>query len=168
MRFDRVFVRIALCAALCVTLVPMAAFAQNSGQAIQERMSAEEFKAAGLDKLSPAELTALNQWLSGTLKVETAKATAAAEATVKDKVQGFFDFTGKKESVKSKLVGEFTGFSQGRIYKLENGQEWQQTGSANLVARLSNPDVEMRPGAMNNWWMIVGKYNTRAPVRRIK
>lgn len=137
-------------------------------QPIEQRMSADEFRAAGLNKLTPTELAALNQWLNGTLKVETAKATQSALQTAKAKAQGFFDFDGKRESIHARLVGDFRGFSQGRVYKLDNGQEWEQTESSELHVRLTNPKVEMRPGILNSWWMIVEGYNTRAKVRRVK
>ena len=44
-----------------------------------EEMSSEEFKKAGLDKLSPAELKTLNEWLKGYRR--TVETKAAAEAT---------------------------------------------------------------------------------------
>ena len=49
---------LALLAAIAVA--PVAAFAQQ--QPIEREMSPQEFKAAGLDKLSPEELNALNGW----------------------------------------------------------------------------------------------------------
>lgn len=165
MRSAPVSLRLLTCAVL-LSFAPMLALAQDAP--IQQRMTPEEFKAAGLDKLSAAELANLNKWLNGTLKVEAQKATAAAERSVKDRVQGFFDFDGNKEPVKSRLIGEFRGFTKGRVYKLENGQEWEVTEAPELNVRVTNPEVEMRPGVLNTWWMIVGKYNTRAKARRVK
>src|SRR5207342_2835934 len=58
-----------MCKCIVVTLL-LAIFglAANSASAagfssLEERMSQSEFHAAGLDKLSPAELNALNEWL---------------------------------------------------------------------------------------------------------
>jgi hypothetical protein len=51
-----------------VSLLVLAFAAPAAAQefsSLEERMSAAEFKAAGLDKLSPAELEALNRWLRG-------------------------------------------------------------------------------------------------------
>ena len=39
---------------------------------IERQMTPEQFKAAGLDKLSPAELSNLNAWLNDTLEVAVA------------------------------------------------------------------------------------------------
>lgn len=151
-----------------VSLTPTTAAAQTADAPIEQRMSADEFKAAGLDKLSAAELANLNRWLNGTLKTETAKATQSAIAVAKQKAQGFFDFDGNRESIRSTIVGDFRGFSNGRVYKLANGQEWEQVESAELNVRKANPGVELRPGIMNSWWMLIDGYNTRAKVRRIK
>src|SRR6266540_687886 len=51
---------------------------------IQEMMSPEEFKAAGLNKLSPEELQKLDAWLQGYRQVTEKKATARAERTKLD------------------------------------------------------------------------------------
>ena len=58
-------------------LWPGAAAAQ---EALQDKMTPAEFKAAGLDKLTPAELASLNAWLQGKVSEESRKAaTKAAE-----------------------------------------------------------------------------------------
>lgn len=149
--------------ALLATLVcAPAAFAREP---IEREMSPEEFKAAGLDKLSPEELVRLNTWLGR--KIDT----AAEEATkkVKDENRGFFHF-GSDEPVVARLQGEFRGFARGRTYTLDNGQVWRQTDTAELVgARLSNPEVRINPSIMGNaWYLSVKGFNTRAKVERVK
>src|SRR3546814_1781912 len=51
-------------------------FAQSTAAQppIEQAMTAEQCKAAGLDKLSPEELANLNTWLDRTITTETAKA----------------------------------------------------------------------------------------------
>ncbi len=39
--------------------------AQDEGAGIEQQMTPSEFKAAGLEKLTPAELAKLNGWLQG-------------------------------------------------------------------------------------------------------
>ena len=51
--------------------IPLAATAADPYVPLQQRMTPEEFKAAGLDKLSPSELKNLDAWLSGHGKVVT-------------------------------------------------------------------------------------------------
>ncbi|NEK65771.1 MAG: hypothetical protein G3W67_25780, partial [Xanthomonas perforans] len=85
---------------------------------LQSQMSAEQFKAAGLDKLDAGELAALNDWLQGKVAkeaavvVEQAKEAGRQEVIVKNR--GFFDF-GSNEPIESNIVGEFKGFSKGRV-----------------------------------------------------
>ncbi len=54
--------------------------AQESTAPLRQQMSAEEFKAAGLDKLSAAELAALEAWLQQRTAGTTVAAPAAAPA----------------------------------------------------------------------------------------
>ena len=97
-------------------------------------MSPAEFKAAGLDKLDAAELATLNRWLQGKVEAATTQAVAAVREEAREegrqevivKNRGFFDF-GSNEPITGVLQGEFRGFGKGRIYVLDNGQEWEQT-----------------------------------------
>ncbi|UYB53426.1 hypothetical protein OCJ37_05630 [Xanthomonas sp. AM6] len=160
-----------LCAALAVSAAPAAAQRAVAGD-LQTQMSAQEFKAAGLDKLSPQELAALNAWLQGKVAQETAVALEKAKEEGRQEVivknRGFFDF-GSQEPIESTLVGEFTGFSKGRRYVLANGQEWEQTESASLSSvRRNAPKVRIKPGIAGVWYMQVDTYNTQAKVRRVK
>ena len=138
-------------------------------QAIETEMTPEEFKAAGLDKLSVDELARLNAWLNRTLDAETGKAAATARKEVEDENRGFFDF-GSNEPVIGTITGEFRGFARGREYTLDNGQVWRQTDAATLVgARRENPAVRITPSLIGNaWYMAIEGYNTRAKVERIK
>ena len=139
---------------------------------VEQQMSAEQFKAAGLDKLSPQELAALNAWLQHKVVQETAKVTEAAKEEgrkeVVEKSRGFFAF-GTAEPIESNIVGEFKGFSDGKKYTLANGQVWEQIESASLPGvRKTDPKVSIKPGIFNSWYMKIDGYNTAAKVRRIK
>ena len=139
---------------------------------VEQQMSADEFKAAGLDKLSAQELATLNAWLQRTVEQETAKVVETAKEEgrkeVKEKSRGFFDF-GSGEPIESTLDGEFTGFSKGRRYTLANGQVWEQIEEASLGGvRKTNPKVKITPGLLNNWFMKIENYNTMARVRRVE
>ncbi|MGH8062063.1 MAG: hypothetical protein ACREO7_08625 [Pseudoxanthomonas sp.] len=161
-------------ALLMFALAPLA-WAQQSAPLtanVEQQMSADEFKAAGLDKLSAQELAALNAWLQHKVVQETTKAVEVAKEEgrkeVKEINRGFFDF-GTSEAIESVLVGEFKGFAKGRKYTLENGQVWEQIEPASLDGvRRTNPKVSIKPGMFNNWFMRIDGYNTAAKVRRIK
>jgi hypothetical protein len=154
--------------ALFASMAPLA-LAQTAQPAIEKQMTPEEFKAAGLDKLSADELAHLNAWLGRTLDTETAKAATVAKHEVERENRGFFDF-GSEEPISAHLSGEFRTFAKGKTYTLDNGQVWQQIDDAQMVVRpLANPEVNIKPALVgNSWYMAVGGYHTRAQVRRIK
>lgn len=87
--------RIPLLVCLTLALNAAPALAQRAVQGdLQSQMSAEQFKAAGLDKLDAGELAALNDWLQGKVAkeaavvVEQAKEAGRQEVIVKNR--GFF------------------------------------------------------------------------------
>lgn len=128
--------RVPLLVCLTLALHATPVLAQRAVQGdLQSQMSAEQFKAAGLDKLDARELAALNDWLQGKVAkeaavvVEQAKEAGRQEVIVKNR--GFSDF-GIKDPIESTVVGAFRGFSKGRTYTLANGQEWEQTDSVTL------------------------------------
>ena len=53
--------------------------AQDAAGGIEQQMTPSEFKAAGLEKLSPAELAKLNGWLQG-YREKAVKTAVAREA----------------------------------------------------------------------------------------
>jgi len=168
-----------VCAVLCLALLAFCApsFAQQSAPAdLQQQMTETEFKAAGLDKLTPAELSALNAWLQRKVSSETAVAVEQVREQAKeegrkevvDKNRGFFHF-GSNDPIDSSLVGEFSGFAKGKRYTLENGQVWQQTDDARLAGvRRSSPKVSIKPGLMGAWYLRIDGFNTSAKVQRIE
>ena len=147
-------------------LLPCAASAQD---ALQDKMTPAEFKAAGLDKLTPAELASLNAWLQGKVVEETRRVATETRKEVEKENRGFFDF-GSSEPVVARLKGEFAGFANGRRYLLDNGQEWRQIDDAKLHGvRKTNPEMTIRPSLIGNaWYLTVEGYNTRTRVERIK
>jgi len=81
-------------------------------------MTAEEFKAAGLDKLSSEELKNLNAWLQGYREVAETK--AAEKATAKAAKMA------RLEQTLSRVDGTFTGLTGRTIIKLQDGTVWKQ------------------------------------------
>ena len=171
MKMSRLFLSLVLLTA------PLAAFAQDASNDarfadLRASMTAEEFKAAGLDKLSARELATLNAWLQQKVNTETAvaveKARDEGRKEVVEKNRGFFDF-GSAEPIESVIVGEFTGFGKGKKYTLQNGQVWEQIEPASLSGvRKTDVSVKIKPGVLGNWFMKIDGYNTQAKVRRIK
>jgi hypothetical protein len=107
----------------CVTLrcpEPLHAAPPEMSGSIKEMMSPEEFKAAGLNKLSPDELQKLDAWLQGyqqiTEQKAEKKATARAERT-------------KMDVVVSRVDGQFLGLTGRTIIRLEDGTVWKQANA---------------------------------------
>lgn len=134
---------------------------------LEERMSVAQFKAAGLDKLSPDELAALNTWLQGSA---TAAGTAApgASAPPADSRIGFRaeEVTG---TVVSRFDGAFTGWDGKTRFNLENGQVWEQAEQGSLRGvNLDHPMVTIEPGLFGSWKLKVEGLNATTRVKRIK
>jgi hypothetical protein len=157
--------RVALLVLLSTLALPLLA----QQPPIERQMTPEEFRAAGLDKLSAEELARLNTWLGRTITTETTKAAAVAKQKVEDDNRGFLNF-GSDTPIQSRLAGEFRGFGDGRTFKLENGQVWEQIDAARLDGVSgANLEVTIRPSRLGNtWYMRIKGYNTAAKVKRVK
>src|SRR5215470_83461 len=112
-------VMLGLCATVGFIDRAHAAPPEMSGS-IKEMMSPQEFKAAGLNKLSPDELQKLNAWLQGYRQVTEQKAekkaTARAERT-------------KMDVLVSRVDGTFTGLTGRTVIRLEDGTAWKQANA---------------------------------------
>ena len=132
---------------------------------VEEQMSSREFKAAGLEKLSPEELAALNAWIRTNQPVGSVIYDRAAD----DRKRIGFDDSSARDDISSNVIGDFKGFGSGTILKLENGQVWQVTGGELAgIKAMSNPKVSIRPGLMGGWRLQVEGYNAVAKVKRIQ
>jgi hypothetical protein len=123
---------------LCVIFAfasPVRAEREQTSGSIQDVMTPVEFKAAGLNKLSPEELQKLNAWLQGyrevAEKAAEKKATARAERT-------------KLDMLVSRVDGTFNGLTGRTVIRLEDGTVWKQ---ANADDRY-RPKVTDHPAAV--------------------
>lgn len=154
---------LALALALAVPAV-----AQDATAPVEQQMSAEEFRAAGLHKLDPAELAALNQWLGRTVREETARVSQQTEERVVQERRGFLA-GGSDDKVEARIAGNFEGLGEGNLYRLDNGQVWKQTDATTLAgARGDNVEVTIAPGMFGVWYLRVKGYNKRAKVERVE
>jgi hypothetical protein len=103
---------------------------QETSGSIKEMMSPEEFKAAGLSKLSPDELQKLDAWLQGyrqvTEQAAEKKATTRAART-------------KLDVLVSRVDGSFYGLTGRTVIRLEDGTVWKQANAEDRF-RPKNPD----------------------------
>lgn len=152
--------RLIVVALVLISLAGGTALAQQFST-LEERMTYAEFQAAGLEKLTPEELAALNSWLAG-------KSSIAATPSVD--TRGFDSRTNEDGAVVSSIKGPFKGWKgKGDRIMLTNGQIWEITDSSSrLSVSLQDPTVIVEPGILNSWYLKVDGYNTRARVKRIK
>ncbi len=91
---------------------------------LQRLMDSKEFDAAGLNKLSPGEIRSLDRWISefafALLRPRQGDCSPAIESTID---------------------GEFNGWSGDTIFKLTNGQIWQQASYDYEYEYEYRPDV---------------------------
>ena len=113
---------LALCTILTLAPLLRAAREETSGS-IQQVMTPEEFKAAGLNKLSPEELQKLNAWLQGYREVaeKTAEKKATARAAKVERT--------KMDLLVSRVDGTFNGLTGRTVIRLEDGTVWKQANA---------------------------------------
>src|SRR5215831_13029644 len=127
-------ITIGFCLMLACVETVRAAEPETSGS-IKEMMSPEEFRAAGLSKLSPDELQKLDAWLQGYRQVTEEKAEKKATARAART---------KLDVLVSRVDGTFNGLTGGTVIHLEDGTVWKQ---ANADDRF-RPKVTDHPAAV--------------------
>jgi hypothetical protein len=151
-------------------------YAQERFSSVEERMTGKEFIETGLNKLTEAELAALNQWLRNhsvaTLESAAAQSSvgsAVAPAVVAQDERGFEGAETDRSLITSRLVGEFDGWDGETIFELENGMVWKQDETDKFFTRnLVNPMVTVKSGLFNSWRLSVDGYNKSVKVKRIQ
>jgi hypothetical protein len=143
-------------------IVPALSVAADQYVPLQQRMTPDEFKAAGLDKLSPQELQNLDGWLSGHGKVVTKVVDQSGKPV-------FYPTSEKSGPVQGHVQGAFAGFTGHTQLTLDNGQVWQQADSTQVSCMSSeNPKLTIRRSLMGNWMANVDGCNDTAPMNRVK
>jgi hypothetical protein len=94
---------------------------------LQDSMTAEQFKAAGLDKLSPEELKNLNASLRGERRAAETRAAEKATAVATEKAVK--SARARVDELEGSLQGPFNGLTGRTIITLEDGTVWKQANS---------------------------------------
>jgi NADH pyrophosphatase NudC (nudix superfamily) len=113
-----------ICCAFAISVSPsFAAEPENPPfPGVQKAMTPEQYEAAGLSKLDPAERAKLDEFIKQYVAVsnERVATTAVDKAVAEKKVQA-------PEVIQSRIVGPFTGYTGTTTFTLENGQRWAQS-----------------------------------------
>jgi hypothetical protein len=126
---------------------------------IKALMSPQEYEAAGIGRLTPAELEALNQWLVR---------YTAEEATVMLKTDEEVQEAVQEQEIISVIQQPFAGWSGDTIFKLENGQVWQQRGNGNYRYMGNHPEVKINMNFMGFFRMELLENEKAVLVKRLK
>jgi hypothetical protein len=89
---------------------------------VEKAMTPQQYEAAGLSKLDPAERAKLDEFIKNyvTVSNERVATTAVDKAVKENKVQA-------PEVIQSRIVGPFSGYNGRTTFTLENGQRWAQS-----------------------------------------
>ncbi len=152
-----------VCSLILMVFVCQAAFADT----LKDRMSAEDFAAAGLEKLSEAELAHLTRWLDGLRQPPAAPAapvpTPAAPEPRLSAEERFGQEQIKAEpepdvpaQINARIKGEFRGWDGKTIFRLDNGQVWQQrVGGRYRGKKRVDPEVVIEKGRFGYYLKLV-------------
>lgn len=135
----------------------------QSFSTLEERMNGREFREAGLEKLSPEELAALNAWLQR----EFGSAAAAPAPSEPFDTYGLRDIR-EEGSLSSAVVGTFTGWVKGTQITLANGQVWEVVDPDKFSVRVENAVANIRPGVFGAYFIRIEGYNSQTRVKRIR
>ena len=146
-----------------VTLIlasqPLLAEDDASFPGIEALMTAQEYEAAGIDKLTDAERDALNRWLIR-YTVEDSKVLLRTDEEVKKAAQ--------EQEILAAIQPPFKGWSGDTIFTLDNGQVWQQRRGGNYHHVGSSTRVRITKNLMGFYRMELLENAKSVQVKRLK
>lgn len=148
--------------ALAAFLAAPMGHAQVPTADLEQRLTPEQMRATGLDRLSAAELALLNRLLRED-RADARNAEALATAGLRAPSERT-----QTVRVESALTGEFRGWSPGSVLQLQNGQQWRVQEGELHTRPVTSPKVTVEPGIMGAWYLRVEGQVQRAKVRRIR
>ena len=111
---------------------------------VEKLMSEEQYRAAGLDKLTPAEREALNDWLIG---------YTALEATVMLRTNEEVKEVEQTHEIRARIKAPFKGWTGETVFRLDNGQVWRQRLQGRMVYSGEDTEVVIKKNFMGFYKM---------------
>jgi hypothetical protein len=105
---------------------------RRPARSVQELMTPDEFKAAGLDKLSEDELQHLDAWLQGYRQTTEKRVSEQVEKKATEEIKKATEQAKARapkllaERVVSRVDGTLGGLTGNTVIKLEDGTVWKQ------------------------------------------
>jgi hypothetical protein len=123
--------------------------AQDETAGIEQQMTPEEFNAAGLNKLTPAELAKLNRWLQGFREQTVKKAEKKASERVERE---------KQSLIVSRYDGVWGGVGPGQVIQLEDGSKWKLANKdEHYGGHADHPAIAVWKAGFFGWKMRVSR-----------
>ena len=146
-------------ALLCATLTTASALAGEAFPGVEKLMSAEQFEAAGLHRLTPAEREALDRWLLSYTAEEAPEMlrsnpeVRAAEESIR---------------IEANINQPFNGWTGDTIFYLDNGQVWRQRLKGHYFHRGDDTTVVIEKNQLGYFKMTVVASDKSVGVTRIR
>lgn len=160
-------------AGLTLALLSSAVWAEDF-DGFRQDMTVKEYEEAGLDKLSDQELAKLEAWIKARMERAPAQPTRSAPPPERARQHdvpsfefGMENARTNQQSMTSRIDGEFRGWDGDTLFRLENGQVWEQIGSERVFFRAYRPEVTITR-EMFGYRMSVEGINARVQVKRIE
>ncbi len=141
-----------------LTIAPDLARAQSEEDrpvSIAQLMTPEEVGATGLRELAPEQLQALSAWLDGYRIAIERRAVMAADE----------DYSPPELVIETRIDGDFDGWVGDTVFRLENGQIWQQISPSAKYHTAHQPKVTI---TRSPYLMRVEGVPIEIEVRRLK
>ena len=166
---------------------------------LEDLMSESEMAVTGVDRLTADEKQALREWLevfvdqdakfAARKYAEQRKAEARAKKVQAEPEQkpGGISPSGTAETTQgqdvvreeprnrfnknvARMVGDFSGWNGKTVFRLDNGEVWQQRrpDSVRRTKTISNPEVKISKNFMGVYVMEIPAAKVKVPVTRIK
>jgi hypothetical protein len=146
-------------AALALASPPLLAQDDASFPGIEALMTAQEYEAAGIDKLTDTEREALNHWLIR-YTVEDSKVLLRTDEEVKKAAQ--------EQEILASIQPPFKGWSGDTIFTLDNGQVWQQRRGGNYHHVGTSTRVRISKNLMGFYRLELLENGKSVQVKRLK
>ncbi len=146
---------------------------------LEAQMTPAEYRAAGLEQLTDAQRAALSAWLDKhAVPVGLSNKHAAVEpkAVAREKSRRVAGFGGEQvekkaaavpEVVQAQIAGEFRGWDGKTLFRLTNGQIWQQRVGGRYRYRAVDPEVNIQR-ARFGYYLEIKATGRKIGVKRVK
>jgi hypothetical protein len=95
-------------------------------------------------------------------------ATATTPVAVVDR-RGLEGKDNDRTTIVSNFIGEYKGWDGETVFKLSNGMIWKQAEtSRHFTKLLINPQITIKAGMWDSWYLTVEGYNRNVKVKRIQ